>query len=76
MLAAVAQGPISSNSRFVLITPRPDESQILAETIARDSVRNESLLIQRLLIQECSPETLNDVFTVASSLDSGENNNG
>lgn len=76
MLAAAAQGPISSNSRFVLITPRPDEAQILAEAIARDSVRNESLLIQRLLIQECSPETLNDVFTVASSLDSGENNDG
>lgn len=76
MLTAVAQGSISSNSRFVLITPRPDEAQILAETIARDSVRNESLLIQRLLIQDCSLETLNDVFTVANSLDSGENNNG
>ena len=76
ILTTVAQGSISSNSRFVLITPRPDEAQILAETIARDSVRNETQLIQRLLILDCSQETLNDVFTVANSLDSGENNNG
>jgi hypothetical protein len=60
----------------VLITPRPHEAEVMAETVARDSMRTESHLLQRLLFVDCRPETLNDVFTVSNSLDSGESNNG
>jgi uncharacterized protein (DUF58 family) len=76
ILTAVVSGPISSTSRFVLITPRPHEAEVMAETVARDSMRTESHLLQRLLFVDCRPETLNDVFTVSNSLDSGESNNG
>ena len=76
ILTAVVSGPISSTSRFVLITPRPHEAEAMAETVARDSMRTESHLLQRLLFVDCRPETLNDVFTVSNSLDSGESSNG
>lgn len=76
ILTAVAQGQTSPQSRFVLITPRPEVARNICEDIARDSVRHETQIMHRLLILDCQPETLNDVFTNASSLQSGENNHG
>jgi hypothetical protein len=72
ILTAVARGPISSNSRFVLITPRPEAARLICEEMARDSVKHETQLMQRLLIVECRAETLNDVFAVSNSLEAGE----
>ena len=72
ILNAVARSPISSNSRFVLITPRPETARVICEEMARDSVKHEAQIIQRLLILECRTETLNDVFAVSNSLETGE----
>ena len=72
ILAAVARGPISSNSRVVLITPRPEAARLICEEIARDSMKHETQIMQRLLILECRAETLNDVFAVSNGLEAGE----
>lgn len=72
ILAVVSQGSISSSSRFVLITPRPDAARMMCEAIARDSVRHETQMMSRLMILECRAETLNDVFAVSISNEPGE----
>lgn len=61
MLLAVCQGPVSSGSRFVLITPRPEAAKLLAEAIAQESTKNETL-INRLLILSCTESALAEVF--------------
>jgi uncharacterized protein (DUF58 family) len=76
ILTSVAQGPISSSSRFVLITPRPDAARALCETLARDSVKHETQIMPRLMILECRAETLNDVFAVSNSVEAGEMSRG
>jgi uncharacterized protein (DUF58 family) len=76
ILTSVAQGPISSSSRFVLITPRPDAARALCETLARDSVKHETQIMPRLMILECRTETLNDVFAVSNSVEAGEMSRG
>jgi uncharacterized protein (DUF58 family) len=65
MMINASQGPISFNSRYVLLTPRPEAAQLLAEAIAQDSGRSESQLINRLLILRCDETTMNDVFAPA-----------
>ena len=76
ILTSVAQGPISPNSRFVLITPRPKAAREICESIARDSVKHETQIMQRLLILECEAETFNDVFAISSSIAGGEMTHG
>lgn len=76
MLASVAQSPVSSNSRYVLITPRPQMARRICEEIASDSVKHEAQILQRLLILECREEALNDVFAVSGDLNPGELVNG
>lgn len=68
MLLAVCQGPISTNSRFVLITPRPEAARLLSESIARESMKNEVQLTSRLLILNASEESLRDVFVPADQI--------
>lgn len=72
ILTAIAQGPSSSNSRFVLITPRPEVAQNVCDGIIRDSVKQESQIMQRLLILECRAEVLDDVFAVSNNIETGE----
>ncbi|MFO1004172.1 MAG: DUF58 domain-containing protein [Planctomycetaceae bacterium] len=76
ILTTVAQGPISSNSRCVLITPRPAIARSLCEEMAKASVRHETQIMQRLLILECRKETLDDVFAVSNSIEAGEMTHG
>ena len=76
ILTSVAQGTISSNSRFVLITPRPDAARVICESLARHSVKHETQVMPRLMILECRAETLNDVFAVSNSIEAGEMSRG
>lgn len=76
ILTTVAQGPISSNSRFVLITPRPAVARVICEEMAKASIRHETQIMQRLLILECRRETLDDVFAVSNSIEAGEMTHG
>lgn len=62
MLQSVCQGPVSSSSRFILLTPRPEIAAAFSETIAREAVKNELQLTSRMLIFNCSRENFADVF--------------
>lgn len=68
MLIAVCQGPISANSRFVLITTRPEAARLLSESIARESMKNEVQLTSRLLILPATDEAIRDVFLPAEEI--------
>jgi len=68
MLMATCQGPISSNSRFVLITSRPEAARLLSEAIARETMRNEAQLTNRLLILSCQTDILAEVFASPDQL--------
>ncbi len=68
MLLAVCHGPISANSRFVLITTRPEAARLLSESIARESMKNEVQLTSRLLILPATDEAIRDVFLPAEEI--------
>lgn len=68
MLLAVCHGPISTNSRFVLITPRPEAARLLSESIARESMKNEIQLTSRLLILPSTEESMRDVFVPSEQM--------
>jgi len=68
MLIATCQGPISANSRFVLLTSRPEAAKLLSEAIARDTMKNEALLTNRLLILSCETDILAEVFASPEQL--------
>lgn len=68
MLMAVCQGHISANSRFVLMTPRPEAARLLSESIARESMKNEVQLTSRLLILPTTAEAIRDVFVMADEI--------
>lgn len=70
MLLSVSQGPISPNSRFVLITPRPEAAKLLSEAIARESMKIETQLTSRLLVVACDEKNLSELFTSAEQLES------
>ncbi len=59
MLLAVCQGYLAPNSRFVLITPRPEAARLLADSIAQENLRNEQQFIGRLMIVTADEQTLN-----------------
>ncbi len=68
MIKAVCLSPISSNSRFVLITPRPIAAQQVIETTVNESMKNGSQLTGRLLVLSCDFQTLSDVFAPAEQI--------
>lgn len=68
MLSRIAQSHISSNSRLVLLTPRPAAAAEELEILSRDVTRGEQNLLGRLLILSCDRETLSDVFAPASGV--------
>jgi hypothetical protein len=68
MMMSVCQGTISSSSRYVLITPRPEAATLLSQAIARDSLKNETQLTGRLLILKADSQTLTEVFAPAELL--------
>lgn len=68
MLLMLCQGPISSNSRFVLITSRPEGARLLSESIARETMKNETQLTSRLVILSCEATVLQDVFASPEQL--------
>jgi uncharacterized protein (DUF58 family) len=68
MLLTLCQGPMSSNSRFVLITSRPEGARLLSESIARDTMKNEAQLTSRLVILSCEATVLKDVFAFPEQL--------
>ena len=81
LLLTVSHAQISSNSRIVLLTPRPEGAQVLCDTIARESRKADNHLISRLLILKCDRQTLADVFTLesqatASTTASGQSSEG
>ena len=59
MLLAVCQGYLAPNSRFVLITPRPEAARLLADSIAQENLRHEQQFIGRLMIVAADDQTLN-----------------
>ena len=50
MLLAVCQSQLAPNSRFVLITPRPEAARLLTDSIAQENLINDQQFIRRLLI--------------------------
>lgn len=68
MMISMSQASISSNSRFVLLTPRPEAARLLAEAIAQDSGRNENQLTSRLIILKTDEATLTEVFAPAEQV--------
>jgi len=58
MLLAVCQSYLAPNSRFVLITPRPEAARLLADSIAQENLRNEQQFIGRLMILTADEPTL------------------
>ncbi len=67
MLLAVCQSYLAPNSRFVLITPRPEAARLLADSIAQENLRYEQQFIGRLMILTADEETLN--ATLAMDVD-------
>jgi len=67
MLLAVCQSYLAPNSRFVLITPRPEAARLLADSIAQENLRNEQQFIGRLMILTADEQTLN--ATLAMDMD-------
>ena len=67
MLLAVCQSYLAPNSRFVLITPRPEAARLLADSIAQENLRNEQQFIGRLMILTADEQTLN--ATLAMDVD-------
>ena len=59
MLLAVCQSSFAPNSRFVLITPRPEAASLLADSIAQENLRHEQQFIGRLMILTADEQTLN-----------------
>ncbi len=58
MLLAVCQSHPSPNSRFVLITPRPETARLLADSIAQENLRHEQQFTGRLMIVTADEQTL------------------
>ena len=69
MLLAVCQSYQAPNSRFVLITPRPESARLLADSIAHENLRHEQQFIGRLMIVKADEQTLN--ATLAMDVDAG-----
>ncbi len=67
MLLAVCQSHLAPNSRFVLITPRPEAARLLADSIAQENLRYEQQFIGRLMILTADEQTLN--ATLAMDVD-------
>ncbi len=67
MLLAVCQSHLAPNSRFVLITPRPEAARLLADSIAQENLQHEQQFIGRLMIVNADSTTLN--ATLAMDLD-------
>ena len=67
MLLAVCQSYLAPNSRFVLITPRPEAARLLADSIAQENLRYEQQFIGRLMILTADEQTLN--ATLAMDVD-------
>lgn len=67
MLLEVVSGPITSGSRFVLITPRPEAATLLLESIARDSLRGDLNLISRVMIVPCNDAEIDALFVPNSN---------
>ncbi|RLT01460.1 MAG: DUF3488 domain-containing protein [Planctomycetota bacterium] len=67
MLLAVCQSSLAPNSRFVLITPRPEVARLLADSIAQENLRHEQQFIGRLMILTADEATLS--ATLALDLD-------
>lgn len=67
MLLAVCQSSLAPNSRFVLITPRPEAARLLADSIAQENLRYEQQFIGRLMIVTADEQTLN--ATLAMDVD-------
>jgi uncharacterized protein (DUF58 family) len=62
MLLAVCQSPPSPNSRFVLITPRPETARLLADSVAQENLSHEQLFTGRLMILTADEPTLESVL--------------
>ncbi|MEJ7591812.1 MAG: DUF58 domain-containing protein [Planctomycetaceae bacterium] len=69
MLLAVCHGYLAPNSRFVLITPRPEAARLLADSIAQENLRHEQQFTGRLMIVAADNQTLNS--TLALDVDAG-----
>lgn len=59
MLLAVCQSNLAPNSRFLLITSRPQAARLLADSIAQENLRHEQQFIGRLMILSADEQTLN-----------------
>jgi len=67
MLLAVCQSPLDPNSRFVLITPRPETARLLADSIAQENLKHEQLFIGRLMILAADDPTLDTLLAFDSA---------
>lgn len=66
MLLAVCQSQPSPNSRFVLITPRPETARLLADSIAQANLQHEQQFTGRLMIVNADEQTLSATLAFVS----------